>query len=197
MSEFTEKKSVWTSARDPGFNMYGSRTGDMLPGKTRARKVASNPMLRARPNSFFSWKFTIFDEADRNIAGIDIGWVREAGEVHLDGKTCRIYREHLFGGAFVLEEDGKEVARAEKPSALLRSFTLRHGEKQYILQAASPVVRTFVLSENDHPIGSIRPENALTRKALIDLPAVMPLPVRIFIVWLVLVLWKRDAESSS
>ena len=154
-------------------------------------------MLKAKPNSFFSWKFTIFDEAGRSIAAIDIRWVREAGEVRLDGRTCRIYREHLLGGAFVLEEDGKEVARAEKPSALLRSFTVRHGGKQYVLQAASPVVRTFVLSENDHPIGTIKPEHALTRKALIDLPADMPLPVRIFMVWLVLVLWKRDAESSS
>ena len=154
-------------------------------------------MLRAIPNSFFSWKFTIFDEADRHIAGIDIAWVREAGEVRLEGRKYSIYRERPLGGAFVLEEDGKEVARAEKPSALLRSFTVRYGGKQYILQAASPVVRTFVLSENGHPIGTIRPEHALTRKALVDLPADMPLPVRIFMVWLVLVLWKRDGESSS
>ncbi len=154
-------------------------------------------MLRAEPKGFFSWKFTIFDEGNRNIAEIDIRWVREAGEVRLDGREYRIYREHLFGGAFVLEEDGKEVARAEKPSALFRSFVVRHNGKEYVLQAASPVVRTFVLSKNNHPIGTIKPEHALTRKALIDLPTDMALPVRIFVAWLVFVLWKRDKESSS
>jgi hypothetical protein len=149
-------------------------------------------MLRAKPNGFFSWKFTIFDEADRNIAGIDIRWVREAGEVRLNGRTHRIYRERLLRGAFVLEEDGKELARAEKPSALLRSFVVRHNSREFLLQAASPVVRTFVLSENGRPIGTIKPEHALTRKALIDLPTGMALPVRIFVAWLVFVLWKRD-----
>jgi hypothetical protein len=55
----------------------------------------------------------------------------------------------------------------------------------------------FILSENGRELGTVRPEHAFTRKAVIDLPAEIDLPVRIFMVWLVLVLWKRDEESAS
>ncbi len=153
-------------------------------------------MLRAEPNNWFSWKFAVLDENNRAIARIDIGWLREAGELYLDGRKYSIYRERPLGGAFILEEDGKEVARAEKPSALLRSFTVRYDGKMYTLEAVSPVARMFVLCENGRTLGTIKPEHALTRKALIDLPAQMPLPTRIFMAWLVFVLWKRDADAS-
>ncbi|HNT44891.1 MAG TPA: hypothetical protein PKN85_10520 [Syntrophorhabdaceae bacterium] len=154
-------------------------------------------MLRARPGSWFSWKFNILDENDQIIAGIDIRWMREAGELHLGGRSYRLFREGLFGGAFILEEDGMELARAEKPSSLFRSFTVTAKGRAYRLHAASPVGRTFILSENDRTIGVIRPENAFTRKAVIDLPEEIALPVKIFMAWLVFVLWKRDEESSS
>jgi hypothetical protein len=154
-------------------------------------------MLRAEPRSWFSWKFTIFDENDEAIAAIDIGWMREAGELKLDGKSYRLFRESLFGGAFVIEEDGVELARAEKPSALFRSFTVTNNGREYGLRAASPVERTFILSENGREVGTVRPVHALTRKAAIDLPEDIALPVRIFMTWLVLVLWKRDDEGST
>lgn len=154
-------------------------------------------MLRAEPAAWFSWKFTIFDLSGRAIATIDIGWVREAGELHLDGEAYRIYREGLFGGAFILEAGGNELARAVKPSALLRSFTVSNNGREFSLRAASPVERTFILRENDREIGTVRPERAFARKALIDIPDDIALPVKIFMAWLVFVLWKRDEEGSS
>lgn len=154
-------------------------------------------MLRAYPQSWFSWKFKIVNEGGRDIAAIDIGWVRENGELRLGEKTYRLYREKLFGGAFIIEDDGQELARAEKPSAFLRSFAVAYGDRRFTLQAASAVVREFRLTENDELIGTVRPENALMRKAVIDLSDSIELPVQIFLAWLVLVLWKRDQESSS
>ncbi|OPY04941.1 MAG: hypothetical protein A4E61_00504 [Syntrophorhabdus sp. PtaB.Bin184] len=154
-------------------------------------------MLRAEPKGWFSWKFTIFDDDDEPIAAIDIGWMRETGELKLGGRIYRLFREGFFGGAFILEENGVELARAEKPSSLFRSFTVTNNGKEYGLRAASPVERMFILSENGRELGTVRPEHAFTRKAVIDLPAEIDLPVRIFMVWLVLVLWKRDEESAS
>lgn len=80
-----------------GFQYVWQPNRGMLPGKTRARNGGSNPMLRARPNSFFSWKFTIFDEADQNIAGIDIGWVRKAGPHLCPERKRPSDREHKTG----------------------------------------------------------------------------------------------------
>ena len=37
----------------------------------------------------------------------------------------------------------------------------------------------------------------VTRRALVDLPPDLPLPVRVFVIWLTVILWKRQAEAAS
>jgi len=150
-------------------------------------------MLKALPDSWFSWNFTIFDERSA-VAKIDLAWVREAGELHVDGSSYRVYREGLLNGAFILEKEGAEIARAEKPGILFRSFKVESGGKIFMVDAESALGRKFVLSEGGQTLGSVQPEHALTRRAIVDLPEDIALPVRIFIVWLILILWKRDAE---
>ena len=152
-------------------------------------------MLSAIPNGWFSWDFTIFDD-HKAIAKIDLAWVREAGKLYLDGSNYRVYREGLLSGAFILEKEGRVLARAEKPSALFRSFQVEYNDKSFTLEAESPLRRKFVLREGGQTIGSVRPENAFTKRAIIDLPADIALPVRIFMVWLTLILWKREADAE-
>lgn len=153
-------------------------------------------MLRASPDSWLSWQFSIFDE-NKAIAKIDIAWVREAGTLHLQGTDYRVYREKLLSGAFILEKDGTVIARAEKPSALTRSFKVTCDGRNFVLEAESAFLRAFVLRENEQTIGTIKPEHAFTRNAVVDLPADMALPVRIFMIWLTFILWKRDADSAT
>lgn len=152
-------------------------------------------MLRAVPDGWLSWNFTIFDDS-RAIAKIDLAWMREAGELHLDGLNYRVCREGILSGSFVIEKEGLVLARAEKPSVLIRSYNVHYNSKSYVLEAASALQRKFVLCEGGQTIGSVRPENALTKKAIIDLPADIAMPVRIFIVWLTLIMWKRDEASA-
>ena len=153
-------------------------------------------MLRAVPKGWFSWDFTIFD-GERAIGTIDLAWVREAGELSLDGATYRVYREGLLGGAFILEKDGQVLARADKPSALTRSFTVEYNGTRYTLEAESALRQKFVLSRAGREIGAVRPEHAFTYRAIIDLPEDMALPVKVFVTWLAVILWKRDAEASA
>jgi hypothetical protein len=65
-----------------------------------------------------------------------------------------------------------------------------------MLEAESMLRRKFVLYEGGQALGSVQPEHAFTRKAIIDLPTDIALPVRIFMVWLTLILWKREADAS-
>ncbi len=100
--------------------------------------------------------------------------------------------------SFILELNGTQLARAEKPSALRRSFTIQHEGKTYILKAESAFGRTFLLLDNDRrQIGSITPAGMFTRKATVDLPDEMPLPIKVFLVWLTVILWKRDSEAVA
>jgi hypothetical protein len=43
--------------------------------------------------------------------------------------------------------------------------------------------------------GSVYPEHPFTKKCIVDLPAELPVPVRLFIAWLVIVFWKREAKE--
>lgn len=153
-------------------------------------------MMRAVPDNWFSWNFSITDDGN-TLAKISFSWVRQTGKLHIEGKDYKIYRENLFSGAFVLEGDGRELARAEKPSALFRSFEVSCDGKSYTLEALSALKRAFSLRESGRTTGSIRPEHAFTRKAVIELPDEIELPVRIFMVWLTLLLWKREEESAT
>src|SRR5262249_11827970 len=42
-----------------------------------------------------------------------------------------------------------------------------------------------------------RPCRRLAKRTRIDLPVTLPLPARLFMVWLTLLLWKREADSAA
>ena len=158
------------------------------------KAISKIDMLRAEPNSMFSWDFTVYDDGVP-IAEIDLAWIREAGEVVIDDVPCEMYRDGMLG-EFVLEASGFTLVRADKFSVFLREFTIIYDEAEYTLKAQSPFVRTFELLQNDERIGLIEPDHIFTRKMTADLPETLPLAVRVFIIWLVIVLWKRAAQSS-
>jgi|SRR5579859_1150396 len=122
---------------------------------------------------------------------------REKGVLVVGGSSYNVYRQGLFSGEFILELNGTQLARAEKPSALHRFFTVQHQGKTYTLKAAAALSRIFLLLENDRQIGSIAPAGMFTRKATVDFPDELPLPVKVFLLWLTVILWKRDSEAAS
>ena len=153
-------------------------------------------MLRAVPKHWFSSAYKVL-EHNTAIAVIDPSWWREAGDLTINGARYRVYREGLMSGAFVLEQGSSILARAEKPSALYRSFLVEYDGVKYTLEAESVMYRKFALSVDGKQIGSVYPEHALTRKAVIDFPHEIALAVRIFMFWLVLIIWKREETTSG
>ena len=102
-----------------------------------------------------------------------------------------------MSGHFILESLGSVMARAEKLSAFRRSFTIHHEDRRYTLRAKAIFRRTFLLLEGDREVGSLSPEGLFTRRATVDLPQALPLPVKVFIIWLAVILWKRESDSSA
>ncbi len=154
-------------------------------------------MLRAAPHGIFSWDFTVYDAAGSPVAEIDMAAFREKAEVMIGEVACRVYREGWMSGPFVLESGGHVLMRAVKPSAFRRSFDLAYDDCRYTLRARSAFGRTFVLLEEERLLGTVAPDHAFTRKLTAELPEAMPLAVRVFILWLVILLWKRAAEAAT
>ena len=153
-------------------------------------------MLIAAPKRWFSWDFSVTEGA-QTVADIDISWWREKGVLTVQGVDYRVYREGMMSGDFILESAGAVVARAEKPSVFYRSFQITHDGRHYTLRAESAFRRTFLLLEGNTTIGSLSPKAFFTRRAAVDFPPVLPLPVRVFVIWLAVILWKRAADSAA
>jgi hypothetical protein len=153
-------------------------------------------MLKAIPKRWFSWDFTV-TEGSQPIADIDVSCWTEKGLLTIEGTTYKVYQEGLLSGAFILESAGLVLARAKKPSAFRPSFIIEHVGKQYTLRAKSVFRREYLLLDGPREIGSLSPEGFFTRRVRVDLPEYLPLPVRIFIIWLTVILWKRESDSAA
>jgi hypothetical protein len=153
-------------------------------------------MLHATPQSIFSWDYTVL-RGRAVMAQIDMSWFRERAEVEIGDQTYSVHRESIVQGTFVLQSRGQVLARAQKVSAFSRAFDIDCAGQQLELKAVSIWTRQFGLFRNGRQIGRIGPRGWLGRSAVIDLPGDISVPVQVFLFWLVLVLWRRAASSSS
>ncbi|ARA93810.1 hypothetical protein AWN76_011995 [Rhodothermaceae bacterium RA] len=152
-------------------------------------------MLYIKPRSWLSWDFTVF-RGDRLLAEIDQHWFREEAEVTVGGTTCALYREGMLG-PFVLSIDGQPVARALKPHLFHRRFEITFEDQAYTLEAVSAFSRAFRLRSSTEDLGTIAPENALTRRALVDLDDRVPAEVQLLSIWLVILMWRRASAAAT
>jgi len=153
-------------------------------------------MFQLIPHGWPGWNFDVF-EGDHQVAEIKTSTLPESGTFAIDGVSYRAYREGMFSGDFFLESDGQTIASAEKPSAFLNSFNITHIDRSYALKKESFVSRSFILLEGDREVGSIRSEGLLTRKATAALPEMIPRPVQLFVIWLAILLWRREANAGA
>lgn len=163
--------------------------------RTASSATRGKPMLRAVPKGCFSSKY-IVSENDTIVASVDFSAWKEAAELTINSSVYRVYRDSLMG-PFLLEGGGSVLARAEKPSAFYRTLVVQHFDKQYKLEATSAWSRKFILSEGEVEIGSVYDQGVFKRTALADLPEAIPLAVRMFMLWLVMVLWRRSDSSTG
>ena len=153
-------------------------------------------MLEAIPTDIFSTNFRL-QQQNQLLGEVDASILREKARLELEDGTYLTYRERTFSGDFVLEHDGKIVARAAKPSALQNRFEVELPNRHLVLRKLSIWNRRFGLFDGEQQIGSIYPLGLFTRRANIDLPGDWPLAIRVFLFWLVFIMWKRQNGAAA
>ena len=152
-------------------------------------------MLEAIPTNLFARNFRILVE-QKLIGEVDASLWRERARLELQDGTYELFREGTFGGDFFLTRDGKVVARATKPSAFRSTFDVGINGQHVVLRKLSAFKRRFGVFQDGRQIGSIYPQGIITRRSTIDLPAEWPLSGRVFLFWLVYLMWKRQEAAS-
>lgn len=158
-------------------------------------------VLDVKCRSFVKWQFDVF-QGESLVADIDLKLLREGAELEIKGEHFTIKRAGLVSGAFTIEAFGRELARAEKPSALFRRFVVEFANRRFVLEAEKALFRRFVVAEEPTDgigveIGRIEPVKWYSQSAIAKFDDSLPLAVDIFLITLVLFLWKRSAQSSS
>jgi hypothetical protein len=95
----------------------------------------------------------------------------------------------------ILERNGTLLARAMKPSALRNVFVLEYERKQYMLRKKSSWTREVLLLNGERVLGTLSPESPWTRRTTVALPDNWPLPVKVFVAWLAIVLRGRALDE--
>jgi hypothetical protein len=145
-----------------------------------------------------TWDCDVF-ENQVSLANIGFSIWGEAGQIKIQSANdlFKVYRESPDSNGFLLTDGQTCIAQAKKPNPLFRQFFIEYGDRRYELQATSAAGRQFIVQEYGQVVGSIAPAHRLTRRAVVDLPDRIALPVRLFMVWLVLTLWRRGQENLS
>jgi len=151
--------------------------------------------MQLEPRRWYSWDYAVMS-GDRTVAQIDLSAWRERAEIMIGDVTHRTFREHALGD-FVIEAGGRELARATKPSAFRDTMIVHYGGRDYTLLKPSIWRRTFALLDGERQIGTIEPESAWTRRAIARFESDWPMPIQTFVIWLVIMLWKRNAQHSA
>lgn len=153
-------------------------------------------MWTVTPKRWFVWDFVARDDREQEVGQVRLSGWRERGSVVAGGLEYKVSRERAVGTGFVLEGASSPLARAEKRSVLRRAFAIAHAGREYVLQAPSVWRREMVLYDGEAEIGRVAAERAWSRRARVSLPESLPLEVRLFIVWLCFVLWRRQERAT-
>jgi hypothetical protein len=153
-------------------------------------------MLEAIPTDILSTNFRL-QQQNQLLGEVDVSILREKARIELEDGTYELYRERQFSGDFVLERNGKIVARATKPSALQNRFEVELPDRRLVLRKVSIWNRRFELFDGEKQIGSIYPLGIFTRRSNIDLPDDWPLAIRVFLFWLAFIIWKRQNQAAA
>jgi hypothetical protein len=100
-------------------------------------------------------------------------------------------------GSYVLERDGRVIARAARQSFFARGYDVTAEDRMLALRAKGLLGRTFILLHGDVPCGTMRSTSLFRRSATVDFTSNLPLPLRVFLAFLVMASWRRSQRSAG
>lgn len=153
-------------------------------------------MLRAKPKGIFSKKFRL-SAGEADVGELRISQLREKAQAVIHDRQLSLYRDGVFKGPFVLESEGTRIAEALKPSVFRNAFEVRFGSVMCEFKKKGFFRASFELELDGRVIGRVERESIWRRTVRADIPDDWPDALQVFIVWLALVIWRREAAASS
>ncbi|HLD48712.1 MAG TPA: hypothetical protein VJA64_12875, partial [Desulfobaccales bacterium] len=169
-----------------------------LPPDEPAAPVTSRLLAQPRsvlshvaPLSRFSQAYTILDGetpvTDLEIVPYDYSgaWTLglERWEVSCNWEMLGLQRKYS------LRANNELKGRAQKNGLLSATHAVQFDGQTYTLEKESVFLRQFTLRQDGRSLGAIYPELPLKMTAVAELPSAMPVPLKIFLIFMVLLWW--------
>jgi hypothetical protein len=127
--------------------------------------------------------------------------LRDEAVITTPDRTFTARRERVFRAGAVLESaEGVPCAKAERERFWREHYRVQFGDTTLFLrQKAWSLKGVFLISDASGEIGSIRMARMMSRRMLAVFPAAAPPPLEIveFLVWIVLMVHRRQASDAS
>lgn len=148
-------------------------------------------MLRASRYGVFRRRYELSD--DGNPVTELAKFRRESCEFLVEGVTLRVTRER--GKRFVLDGPTGRLATADRETSRRWAITTPTGR----LELARPSMwkSAWELGRGGQPVGRIAYDGVFTRTSYADLPSDLPLAIRVFAHYVVLMMWERAAAAAA
>jgi hypothetical protein len=127
--------------------------------------------------------------------------VRDEAVITTPDRTFTARRERVFRAGAVLESaEGTLRAKAEREQFWREHYRVGFGDTTLFLrQKAWSLKGVFLISDGSGETGSIRLQKMFSRRMVVEFPNAAPPPLEIveFLVWIVLMVQRRQASESS
>ena len=151
--------------------------------------------LRVEAESMFGSRFVVKQRL-REVGRLRLSW-RDRGEIDLDGVTLEVTFSGFFSTNWTLRAGGRTVAKAEKRALSGRVIEIDHDGEAYTLKIAGFFSRTWELRRGSRLVGSVRAASLWTRTQEAEFDEQVAPQLRMFALWLVLVMRRRASRSSG
>lgn len=151
-------------------------------------------MIEAVPRAWYSRTIHFLDHGDL-VAVLDQPVLR-SGSVHVGDDVYTIRGQGVFRRSYALEGHGRLLAEATT-SLIPPRFEIMAGDRNLTLRATGFTRREFRLLHGDLQVGRMRRRSLFSRAAVVDFPDTLPVPVRVFLAFLVYRFWRRRARAAG
>lgn len=155
------------------------------------------PMLLARPSGFASWTYLVSD-GDEDLLEVAVPTLFGTPRVRVRGVPFGLETEGITHRLMRLTFQGVAIAASRRSGVLQTTYDVKvssaiaeEGPEALVL-TPSLASRTHTVSFGENRLGEIRAANPFSRKAEVDLPEILPLPVQGLLLAVVLDAWRQD-----
>lgn len=149
--------------------------------------------VKCEPVSYFSWDYRL--ECDGKIVDVQYDWLCEEGRIKFNDEVFEVVKPD-FSGFWILKKDEIRLAEAKKPDFFTRTYEIKTGDNNWLLEAESIMGSSFRLSDRGNMLARVTPVDSLSLSAKLEYCSLkMDLIQASFIFWLVGIAWRRASSD--